>query len=92
MYQIGMGVEGDLGRVDAQVIAARGFLDVAVELRDALGVAGREFVEEVTSKKLGAEVAFFFRFDEGVVREDHSNVGPGRKQVPLSQQQSGSLL
>ena len=69
--QIGVGVERDIGAVQAQVFAPRDFLDIAVKQRDALGVAGRELVEEVAGKKLGAEVALFFGFDEGGVREDH---------------------
>ena len=75
--QIGVGVERDVGALQGQVVAARGFLDVAVELDDALGIAGREFVEEVACKELGAEVALFFGFDEGGVREDH-RIFPGR--------------
>lgn len=75
--QVGVGVERDIGAVQGQVFASRDFLDVAVEQGDALGVAGREFVEEVARKKLGAEVALFFGFDEGGVREDH-RIFPGR--------------
>lgn len=69
--QVGVGVERDIGALNAQVFAARDFLDIAVEINDALGIAGREFVEKVTGKKLAAEVALFFGFDEGGVREDH---------------------
>ena len=69
--QIGVGVERDVGALQGQVFAARDFLDVAVELDDALGIAGREFVEKVACKELGAEVALFFGFDERGVREDH---------------------
>ena len=69
--QIGVGVERDVGAVQGQVFAARDFLDVAIELDDALGIAGREFVEKVACKKFGAEVALFFGFDERGVREDH---------------------
>ena len=57
--------------MQGQVVAAGDFLDVAVELDDAFGVTGGEFVEEIPGKKLGAEVALFFGFDEGVAREDH---------------------
>lgn len=75
--QVGVGVERDIGAVQGQIFASRDFLDVAVEQGDALGVAGREFVEEVARKKLGAEVALFFGFDEGGVREDH-RIFPGQ--------------
>ena len=77
MAQIGVGVERDVGALQGQVFAARDFLDVAVELDDALGIAGREFVEEVACKELGAEVALFFGFDERGVREDH-RIFPGQ--------------
>lgn len=76
--QVGVGVERDIGALQAQVFAARDFLDIAVEQCDALGVAGGEFVEKVACKKLGAEVAFFFGFEEGVVRKDH-RIFPGRR-------------
>ena len=69
--QVGVGVERDIGALKSQVFAPRDFLDVAVEVDDALGIAGREFIEKVASKELGAEVALFFGFDEGGVREDH---------------------
>ena len=69
--QVGVGVERDVGALQTQVFAACDFLEVAVEVDDALGITGGEFVEEVAGKELGAEVAFFFRFDEGSVREDH---------------------
>ena len=69
--QVGVGVERDVGALQNQVFAPCDFLDVAVEVDDALGIAGREFIEKVASKELGAEVALFFGFDEGGVREDH---------------------
>ena len=69
--QIGMSVERDVGALQHQVFAPCDFLDVAVEVDDALGIASREFIEKVASKELGAEVALFFGFDEGGVREDH---------------------
>ena len=71
--QVGVGVEGDVGGLQCYVFAAGDFLQVAVEVEDALGIARGEFVKKIPGKKLGAEVAFFFGFDEGVVREDHRN-------------------
>ena len=71
--QVGVGVERDVGGLQAEVAAACDVLDVAVELADAFDIAGGEFVEEVPGKKLAAEVALFFGFDEGGVREDHRN-------------------
>ena len=62
--QVGVGVERDVRALQAQVFAARDFLDVAVELDDALGITGREFIEKVAGKELGAEIALFFGFDE----------------------------
>lgn len=44
MAQIGVGVERDIGVLNAKVFAARDFLDAAVEIDDVLGIAGREFV------------------------------------------------
>ena len=64
MAQVGVGVKRDMRTLNAQVFEARDFLDVAIELDDALGIAGREFVEKVTGKKLAAEVALFFGLDE----------------------------
>ena len=76
--QVGVGVEGDVRGLQRDVVAAGDFLQVAVEVDDAPGVACGEFVEKIPGKKLGAEVAFFFGFDEGGVREDHRNF-PGQK-------------
>ena len=69
--QVGVRVERDVRALQGQVVAARDLVQVAVELDDALGIAGREFIEEVAGKELGAEVTLFFGFDEGGVREDH---------------------
>ena len=37
MAQVGVGVKRDMGALNAQVFVARDFLDVAVEVDDALG-------------------------------------------------------